>query len=142
MHLPKMKVFRSCLIIGIFAALAACGYKRPTYLTECSSPPHLFGTEKDGIGHLSPYLIISIDPKGTINWTGQKVSESKVTALLGQAYKLSPKPQIILDIAPRTPCDQVIRIRTILLESQICQRGFASCSEGHNPKYWHEFGGP
>jgi hypothetical protein len=121
---------------------AGCRENKQTYDAGCSNHPTHFGTAKDGIGHLLPYVRVEVDASGGIKWAGTAISEDQLQSFARAANSLDTVPQLIVDPAPLAPCERVKRVRAILLASPICQRGHFACSEGRDPKNWPVVGGP
>ena len=121
--------------------LAACGQTNMAYDKACSKPPPGFRTERDGRGHLRPYLSIEISDQGWLTWAGTPISDNQLGSLVREAGQLNPQPLLVLEVGPSTPCDRVDVVRKIVASAPICREDHR-CSEGRNPENWREVGGP
>lgn len=88
------------------------------------------------------FNVIRLDTGGAMTWNKKPISDAQLRTFMQQASELQPRPQVILDVAPKSPCDSVRRVRAIMNAAPICKEGFTVCSEGQNPEGWPELGGP
>lgn len=123
-------------VVMVLLVLGGCYQKHRTYHIECATPPRGFGTAKDGIGELRPYVVIAISPSGTISWAGKSVSYDQLSHYLRVSGELLPVPQLVLDPAAMAPCREVERVRALMIESKTCSGEVPLCSEGHDPRHW------
>ena len=129
-------------LLAVLPLLAACHQRQRIYHSDCATPPASFQTANDGIGHLRPYVTITIAPDGAIGWAGSSISNDQLVAYVRGSSRLNPTPQIVLDAAPTAPCDEVEHVRSVMLASQTCKGDVPLCSEGNDPKHWPIVGGP
>lgn len=113
-----------------------------TYGAACSSPLSHWRTEKHGIGHLMTFNVVRLDDAGDMTWNKDPISDAQLRALMQQAGELNPLPQVVLEVASKSPCDRVQRVREIMNAAPICQGEKPLCAEGQNPENWPETGGP
>jgi len=130
-------------MLGLMAlCLGSCHQSEETYAANCATPPAGWGREADGIGHLRVVQPIFLGNDGSVNWNGSIISDELLKSYVGEAGKLHPQPQLVLEVGPAAKCDRVRAVRSILTSAAICRAPYPSCSEGWSPKNWAIKGGP
>jgi hypothetical protein len=141
-----MRIAATALLLLVTVPLRGCDRTPRLYDAACAVPLSHWGTGKDGIGHLRPVMVISVDQNGAAKWAFRSyetvMSDEKIRRFMSWADEANPQPQIVLDASPSAPCERVETIRRKMDASPICKGPHSLCSEGRNWKDWPLVGGP
>ena len=126
-RLDLIVVFMAFLMMG-------CSQSTNTYALNCATPlDHWYG---QSIGHMRFVQPLYIRTDGSVLWNKEIISDAVLRRYMSQFSTLNPQPQIVLEVAPSTPCERVNSIRKIMDDTPICKGPYSLCSEGSNWEQW------
>lgn len=141
-----MEGARTIILLILILLLVGCHRRSANYSAECATPLSHWGTAEDGIGHLRPVIVISIDSRGRAKRVFKSyethVSDAEIREFMAWANTANPQPHLVLEAVPSAPCSQVTVIRGLMDAAPICRGPHSLCSEGNNWKNWPLVGGP